>query len=354
MNTNIVLISSPLQALVFWLILNSDIVKDNNFFYVYLEGNLEFPSKNNCIIHNVHDTRGVGQKYINCNLDLIVSTDAVKLWISDPFWPMNNAIYTKLKIQNKLLTVNYFDEGLVLYWQWNTNIYRLFREYSKSIYLKIWCDINYTQLGFKPFISLSPAEMVFAIHPNLLNIEISTQKIDVDEYYTNQFTRYVERRCMVNQANNNIHSIQGNSLFFLSQPYYRISSTKAYLDLLLGLRKYIYNNQFSEIFIKLHPSESEDDFNMFYRDMGFQLIKNPHNIPIESYMSILPRETTLLSFNSSALLNSRVFGFRGQVVSYGLDWISQHYKYDKNLLRLQTNIFNRNNIDIISYQNYAS
>lgn len=72
------------------------------------------------------------------------------LWVSDLFWPMNNFTYASLLKSNKISSINFFDEGMVLYWRKNVGLIRFLREILKSLALKIELG-SYSFVPTKPF-----------------------------------------------------------------------------------------------------------------------------------------------------------------------------------------------------------
>ena len=133
------LISSPLQALACWLILKDDnFIKQSNII-VFTEGRYELPAilgVNQIQLENARKNK----KNIKSNLEVITSNIDLKceLWVSELLWPMNNAIYSNLIARNKIKTVNFLDEGTVMYFNLTHSDYKYIRELLKSFILKFY------------------------------------------------------------------------------------------------------------------------------------------------------------------------------------------------------------------------
>jgi hypothetical protein len=102
---------------------------------------------------------------------------------------------------------------------------------------------------------------------------------------------------------------------------------------------------FDNLFIKLHPTESESDYLKYYKKYNFKLLFSDANEPIEAYADVLGKHVDIVGFNSSALLNLKKFGFQGRVTSFGLDYIGSLAKHDPHLLKIQKKIFQSQNVN---------
>ena len=82
---NFVLISSPLQALVFWLIFNTNHRLQNENFLIFIEDGYTLPEHPKLEFKYIASTRGNNFDAIRDNLNLINNevTHDVILWISD-------------------------------------------------------------------------------------------------------------------------------------------------------------------------------------------------------------------------------------------------------------------------------
>jgi hypothetical protein len=134
----------------------------------------------------------------------------------------------------------------------------------------------------------------------------------------------------------------------LGQPYHRINQA-GFKTLLAGLAQHLRQTGCSRVFVNLHPSEGMEVFESYYRDLGFEIGCPDMNAPVESIMQALPATSTLVSFNSSALLNARKFGFRGEVIAYGLDWVAAQYPFQPSLYKLNSGLLEYAGVAIIPH-----
>ena len=110
---NIFLCSSPLQALICWIILREDYQLSNSKVIIFCEEDYYFPiMKENIQIIRMKKTRGCNIENIKKNISEILEyiKFPANLWVSDILWPMNNALYTELKIKKRLKIINFYDE----------------------------------------------------------------------------------------------------------------------------------------------------------------------------------------------------------------------------------------------------
>ncbi len=147
--------------------------------------------------------------------------------------------------------------------------------------------------------------------------------------------------------------IAKNSALFLAQPYYRISGGSKFQRLVAGLTEELQRLGHEKLYVKMHPSEGEEAYNRYYRDFGFEIAYPHAEAPIEVFMHTLPASCTLVSFNSSALLNAQLFGFKGRSLAYGLNWVADQYPMHRNMLELTSRLLQRAGVNVVTHQPVA-
>jgi len=318
---NIFLCSSPLQAMIAWIILRQEHTLSSEKVIIFCEEDYYFPAmEENVKIIRVEKTRGCNVENIKKNISVILGyiEMTVKLWVSDILWPMNNALYTELKINKRLKLINFYDEGMVLYGVEKLGVLRYLRENIKLIIIRNKDRIRLSKLPRYPFYDNQKNGFVYAINPEHLSrnsiikkILITRNDLSAFNYGKNQIVEYseTEKGCLI-----------------LSQPFFRVSQSIEYIKLLESLNKYILSENYKKIYIKLHPSETIDDYIKYYKKYSYELVYENLNQPIESIFNEIPSNIDLIGFMTSAMMNSKKFGYNGKIISFGLDWIIKIYK----------------------------
>jgi hypothetical protein len=204
--------------------------------------------------------------------------------------------------------------------------------------------LRFTAPRLEPFYGRGVGS-VFAINPELLNANKWVRPVLVDMDVVQKF----------DEAFDYSNRVGGFSLAFgsspavllLSQPHYRVTSEANFLRLLSNVTHYLRSRGYERLFVQLHPSEDSALFAKYYRPFDFQEAFQTARSPVEARLHAVPSNTALVSFNSSALLNARKFGFRGKVISYGLNWISDCYPFQRALLNKQRSLFVRSGVEIV-------
>jgi hypothetical protein len=341
---DVFLISSPLQALVVYLLLSDSKLYRINSPIVFLEGSYALPPLNDVRMIRVSDTRARNATELKENAALIDNEieSPCNLWVSDLLWPMNNLAYSKLLAAEKISTLNFFDEGLVLYLKYKLSLATYFREVVKALILRARYS-SYSIPARKPFSDNFLNGRILAIHPELIGLDSGVERLEIDVTKVRDFSR------LSGDSINQSKIAQASSpLLFLSQPYHRFSSASEFGGMMKDLVKYLEKSGFTELFIKLHPSESLDDFRKYYSAFGFSKVLEDMRSPIEANVMNLSSTSTLLTFNSSALLNVKRFGFKGNLISYGLDWVEKKFPYQRKVFIRQDELFRHVGAEVIS------
>lgn len=312
---SIFLISSPLQALACWLI-----IKDINFqkksnIVVFTEAYYTLPDNPNFKQIRLKDTRK-SKRNIKDNIGIISSNiyGNCELWVSELLWPMNNAVYSNLKAKNKIKSVNFFDEGVVMYFNISHIKYQYAREFLKSLILKFYFK-NYTYPSRKLFSESEKNGKILAFNPELINNFKNIEKISIKRNIINQFAKnFIKKH---HQKEIDIINNSKKPVLVLAQPYYRVMKTSKFDNILIGLKEFLNSSDVGDLFIKLHPSESLKDYTDYYHQLGFKLVfSDLQAVPVEIILSKLKEKVKVVSFGTSAFINARKFGFNGEMIVY--------------------------------------
>ena len=344
---HIFLISSPLQALVAAQIIEmGDEFRADNciIFPESTEYNEVFRGYR---IINIENTRLDGKKYIKDNIKKISTfcNGRLILWVSDIFWPMNNAFYTFLLNKNMLSKVNFFDEGIVLYWQEHLPFLSKLREGAKCLILSRRLGVDLTAIRSSPFYDNRENGEVYALHPHLLTRADKVRKIDVNIGGLDMIAAGFDGDLFDDRSTQPYCS--ENSAVVLSQPYYRVANEGQFTDQIEALASLLRERGHQRLFVKLHPSEGVEQFDKYYRRFGFEVAFDGMKAPVEAVLHRLPASTTLASFNSSALLNARKFGFEGNILSFGLNWVAAQYPIQRSLFSRTHALFEKSDLEIV-------
>ena len=345
---NIVLISSPLQAIAVSQIINQNkpffVGKNKTIIFCESKYNLSLPPKIEIIyIPN-------NRNYSNLKRSLVVIKGNIKskcnLWVSEILYPVNNAIYTYLKNNSFLNKINFFDEGMVTYYLQKIPFIYLVREIIKIIYIGFKYNVRLTIPSRNLFSGNYLNGSVYAICPELFPEPIKNAKPLIFNFNINNLGDPSRLNNLFNGLTNE------KSLLFLSQPHHRISKKKEFYLLMNAMSKSIDSLGVTRRFIKLHPSENIDDFNKYYKSFNFILVDIGNN-PMETILNTLPTNIILMSNNSSTLIFANKLGFKGEVYSFGLDWIQSQYSgLWISIFKSQAPILIKAGVKLIMFKDY--
>lgn len=342
--SNAFLISSPLQAVVVDALLCSEPGLDREGAIIFVEDErfVDFFEGLTCV--TIRDTRLDGRRQIAENLRSIDGylSGEVTLWVSDILWPMNNALYTHLKREGRLRTVNFFDEGMVLYWQEQLTRLNRVREWVKFRVLGRKLGLRFTPPPRAPFYGNALNGKVYALHPEFLSNAELVRPLELD------LDRVGRMAAQLNDATGSATALEGAALV-LSQPYYRVAEEDDFALVVAGLARHLRDSGHERLYVKLHPSEGASLFDRYYRDHGFEIAFPEMKGPVEIVLRSFPASCTLASYNSSALLNARKFGFKGRSVSYGLNWVATKYPIQRNLFSFNTSLLEQADVSIVRH-----
>ena len=344
------LVSSPLQALVVFLI-HSDGRFSNPIKkpLIFLEGELHFPPCDTAEVIPISNTRWNRSSIPKVATKLLeyLMEDEIDLWVSELLWPMNNHFYSLLKENKKLKSLNFFDEGLVLYYNHKHNKALYLREVLKSIVFKFIYG-KYQIPNRDPFYGYQELRNVVAINPDAMDPNKFKSQLLIKEKRLAEFFRTYPSAQKLEKS---ISAVKGSSVL-LSQPMYRVIGDDLFLDILTDLISYLSDNGYTDVMVKLHPSEGLEEFEKYYQPLGLKTLPIGSELPFEIFVRNLSKDSALISFSSSVLLNARQFGFRGKLVAFGLDRVLDFRKllYIGALSKFQQ-IFSAADVEVVTKWN---
>ena len=230
---------------------------------------------------------------------------------------MNNFLYTVLKKRKILISINYFDEGTITYFNSEQSFKFYFRQFLKSLYLKIlYC--NYTITPKKLFHLGQDNGKLVALHPKFISrtknvFELSPDKDDIEEF----LIKFVSS----DEIENTLDIDSKNSAIILSQPYYRIFDQKYFNILLSKIKSELIIRGIKSLYVKLHPSEKLEDYDRYYKMHGFKRLNISNQIPFEALLTKINNNVAICSVDTSLMFNARKFFFKGKLYSIGLDYV---------------------------------
>ena len=343
---NIVIISSPLQALIVSQIINQNksvfLGKNKTIIFCESKYKINLPFKIEIIY--IPDNRN----YSNLRRSISIIKANIKskcnLWVSEILYPVNNAIYTYLKKNSFLNKINFFDEGLVTYYLQKIPFMYLVREIIKIFYIGFKYNVRLTIPNKNLFSGNDLNGSVYSICPELFPEPLKNSKKVI--FNINDLGAPSRFNKLFKGLSNE------KSLLFLSQPHHRISKKKEFYLLMNAMCKSINSLGVTKCFIKLHPSESIEDFNKYYKKFNFIPI-DTSNYPTEIILNNLPKNIILMSNNSSTLIFANKFGFKGEIYSFGLDWIESQYSVLWiDIFKSQAPIFIKAGVKLIMFKDY--
>jgi hypothetical protein len=345
----IFLISSPLQALACSLILKDDNFLKKSNIIVFIEGDYKLPVIPGVSQIQLANTRK-NKKNVKHNLEMVISNIDLKceLWISELLWPMNNAVYSNLIAINRIESVNFLDEGAVMYFNITHNTYPYARELLKSFILKFYFKY-YTFPSRKMFSESETNGRIAAFNPELIDNFKNIEKIHIKKKIVDEFgDNFIKKNHIkdINAINKSKEPV-----LFLAQPFYRVMKSGKFDNILIELKKYLNSRGVSDIYIKLHPSESLKDYEKHYHHLGFKLVfSDLQSIPAEIILSKLNENIKVASFGTSAFLNARKFGFYGEMIVYKFEQIISAFIPFKaqRQIALQTELYKKSGCNVVS------
>ena len=242
----------------------------------------------------------------------------IDLVVSDLFWLMNNVLageVARLCEQRGIdFGLSILDEGSVLYTGSRLGVRRTLRCWAKFAYLKLHGFAGFW-LHPKNVDYLHPlCKRVFCLHPKLLS---PPSRILIEEIDPRLLERvYGERLVSV--------SLPPKSCLYLFQPLYKLVGVQRQLQIVHGFLGYLRQRGIRHFYYKPHHADLPHWCGLLEGECGLKPLELREMVPIE-FLSARCNADVILSHSTSALLNLHAYGFRGEVIAYGLDKLRQSF-----------------------------
>lgn len=341
---NLFVISSPLQLLTVTNIQLQFPKKHNENSILFVEGErYHHPAANDgwdeiVIANYVRPRIDNLIKNIRLNLQSIDTLltkhkpTRVKLFISDLYWVSNNVIFAYLLKRFKdNMSCALFDEGCALYTKPDLSYRDRMRSFIKWMALKT-AGMPYLILHKKSFDQGNPLiHSLYCYHPELFTGERLRKSIGLNPELLQSFLAQLTKL-------NEPTTIRQKTLLFLSQPYHLYIPMAELKIIMNNMKDYFQKKGVNEFFLKPHHLDKPEWKNILENELGFKTYTGNVSIGIEAAARYLDFEY-VVAFSSSALLNLKKFGYRGEVVSYGREQIGrfrQIRKINKKVYEIYT------------------
>jgi hypothetical protein len=235
----------------------------------------------------------------------------IELVVSDLFWLSNNVLVAQLagfcgkrKIGFRLALM---DEGSVLYSGTRLGVRRTLKSLAKYAYLKLH---GFPALLIRPGNAdyLHPlCHKVYCLHPQLLRLPARVEMETIEPRW--MASVYDPERTPI--------SLPARSCLYLSQPLYKRVGIERQLEVVAESKSYMQREGVTHFYYKPHHADLPEWIERLERDCGFQPLALREQLPVELLARLCEAEV-VLSHNTSALLNLRLYGYRGRIISFGL------------------------------------
>jgi O-antigen/teichoic acid export membrane protein len=235
----------------------------------------------------------------------------IDLVVSDLFFPMNNVLvaYMARFCQSEKIgfTLSLMDEGSVLYAGTRLGVRRALKSFAKFAYLKLH---RFPALLIHPGNAdyLNPlCTKVFCLHPELLDLpqHVEMERIDPG------------RMAAVYGLSQAEIQLPARSCLYLSQPLYKTIDMGRQLTVVQESKRYLQKQGIIHFYYKAHHADLPEWLGRLESDCGFRPLALQDRIPVELVARTCDADV-VLGHSTSALLNLRLYGYRGRIVSFGL------------------------------------
>jgi hypothetical protein len=319
---SIFFVSSPLQAfVVFSIVSESSCFKPKADVIIFVEEGIYFPKIADVVVVPLSTTRG-NKGSIRDNMLTVLKyiSGSVNLWVSDLMWPMNNHAYSELKSRALIGSINFFDEGVVNYLNHGDCAYRYVYEILKSLALKLRLG-KYSLPRRTPFFGYEKQKYFCVLNPHIFNKSKAVTGILFSDRTVSKFSNEFKNEL----AKTKRFLRSSDCCVFVSTPMYRVFGEDHFERAMRKLCEFLDSRKIEKRFVKMHPSESLDEYEKIYKPFGFDLLHISKEVPFELFVSSLRAKSVLIGFNSSALLNAKKFGCSAQVILYGSNLFKQNF-----------------------------
>lgn len=351
MKLNLFVVSSPLQLLTAMNIRLQYPPETDSKNILFIEGENYYQP----LIRSYWDEVIVGD-YVRPRVDNIVKNirqnlkriealvkkyqaDSVNLHISDLYWIANNIVYAYLKkcFKNQFYC-SLFDEGCVLYTKQHLPLRERIRSFVK------WCIFKFFGIDFQILHSGNfdqnnrHIKAIYCYHSELFHHARRTKAKDLNPQLLAPLLDQITQQGAT-------ENLRKGSLLFLSQTYFHHISYKHLRNVLKNLVMYFKKLHIEEFYFKPHHLDDPLWIDILQNEFHFKRYDHDLSVGIEASARYLNFEY-IVAFSSSALLNLNKFGYRGTVVSYGINQFNQ-FKETRRINRNIQEIFSKKGISLI-------
>lgn len=334
---NIFLCSSPLQLIHAHLVRHNYLESEEADCFLFYEGPVSelllVRGMWRSIVELFTSKRDSGsvQRNITSNLETIFTAvdwdrySSVHLVISDLYWLMNNVTVAALsrmcRKSRKHFSFSILDEGAVVYTGDKLGWKRSLRCLGRSAYLFLHGLQTVVVRNSNADYRHPACRTVYCLHPSLLRVPSQVPKVPIEprrlnEIYGDGFGELL---------------LADRSALYLSQPVYQTLGMKRHVELVRASRDMLSRQGINHFYYKPHHFDSVEWRKTVESQIGFLPIPNGHGLPVEVWARSCNADVIFGHF-SSALLNLRLYGYRGRVIACGLKQVSRVFQENKQFL----------------------
>lgn len=237
---------------------------------------------------------------------------SINLVIDSLFWLMNNVAAASLRSwcleQNISFSLSILDEGAILYTTKRMSWKRLFRCWGRSAYL--------LANGLRSVVITSGSAdyrhplctALYCLHPELLSppsrIRVVRLRAEwLEPVYGGSFEGF---------------EFPASSCLYLSQPLSGQIGVDQQAELVLACRRFLERKGIVNFFFKAHHFDDPKWLDVLEKRCGFGPVPWEGTLPVE-LLAARCNADAIFSHFSSALLNLRFYGYKGNILCFGLE-----------------------------------
>lgn len=353
---NLFFIHTPLQLLVAQQIIHQEKLNDNIMLYGYLKANFEDIYKlividemwTSCkYIENINDWASLYRKNAILDLrtlyrhyrslkDFIRVNHVNRVFLSD--WNNRSYQFTAFALKNIGCTISWLEDGSSHYMIVDTPFY--FKGLRARCY-GLLSDF----LFFRPIFHFSWGPYAYYKSLDRKRIPMDA-RYSLRPFYHESFDKLIHFTPLISDKltkyiNEEIRGIDASkSVLVLTSPIYEVLGTKTsdiYLDTMRAFFRSV--DKGSNIFIKFHPRESDQDKKSIIamveaQKLNYTILGRKINIPVECYLQYLRFDKIVSFFNSTLYYNGYLYPKTESIVLLDLlkEKCKEHHWYNTDLL----------------------
>jgi len=241
----------------------------------------------------------------------LTSYSQIELVVSDLFWLANNVLAANLARFCEKRRISFrlalMDEGAVLYSGTRLGVRRTLKSLAKYAYLKLH---RFPALLIHPGNAdylHSLCRKVYCLHPNLLQLPPQLEMERIDPVWMSSV--YDSQRIPF--------SLATGSCLYLSQPLYKAVGMDRQAAVVREAKAYLREQGIVNFSYKAHHADLPAWLERLENECGFQPLSLREQLPVELLAPMCQAEV-VLGHCTSALLNLRLYGYEGRIISFGL------------------------------------